>query len=134
MLDALYFLIVLMTLTCYEDDGISNDYRRGGYLKTVITVQAGEMTRIRFVREGNYKTAVETILLDVIHREKAPFAVLLNGREMEHFLDRRRFEEADGGWYYSQTLKSVLVKYKNPGADHEVAISFEQFDMLGMTK
>lgn len=29
-------------------------------------------------------------------------------------LYRRKFEEAESGWYYSQRLKSVQVKYPNP--------------------
>ncbi|MBR2811477.1 MAG: DUF4968 domain-containing protein [Solobacterium sp.] len=120
------------SFTMYEDDGISNDYLTGGYLKTKIDVAAGEQTRIRFMHEGSYQTAVERLLLDVIHREKAPYYVLLDGREVKHYLHRRKFEEAEEGWYYSQTLKSVQVKYANPKADHEVLISFENFDMIGM--
>ena len=120
------------TFTLYEDDGVSNDYRNGGYLKTKISVEAGEKTRITFTGEGNYETAVEKIRLDIIHREKAPFFVLVDGREIPHFLHRRKFEEAEEGWYYSQTLKSVQVKYANPKTDHEVNISFEAFDMIGM--
>ena len=120
------------TFTLYEDDGVSNDYRNGGYLKTKISVEAGEKTKITFTGEGNYETAVERIRLDVIHREKAPFFVLVDGREIPHFLHRRKFEEAQEGWYYSQTLKSVQVKYDNPKADHEVIVSFEVFDMIGM--
>lgn len=44
----------------------------------------------------------------------------------------RKFEEAESGWYYSQRLKSVQVKYPNPKKDHEVMVSFEQFDLIGM--
>ena len=116
----------------YEDDGVSNEYRDGAYLKTTISAQAGENTVIRFAGEGCFQTAVEEILLDVIHREKAPFFVQLDGREIPHFLYRRKFEEAAEGWYYSQSLKSVLIKYSSPKTDYEVRISFEPFDMLGM--
>jgi alpha-glucosidase len=70
--------------------------------------------------------------LDVIHREKAPFGITLDKKELPHFLHRRKFEEAESGWYYSQSLKSVQVKYKNPKHDYQVVISFEQFDMIGM--
>ena len=67
-----------------------------------------------------------------MHREKGPFYVQIDGREIPHFLYRPKFEAAEEGWYYSQTKKSVEVKYKNPKKDHEVMISFEQFDLLGM--
>ena len=43
-----------------------------------------------------------------------------------------KFEEAGCGWYYSQTLKSVQIKYNNPKKDHQVLVSFEQFDLIGM--
>ena len=87
---------------------------------------------VRFTNEGSYETAVESMYLDMIHREKAPFYVQLDGKELPHFLHRRKFEEAESGWYYSQRLKSVQIKYPNPKRDHEVLVSFEQFDMIGM--
>ena len=118
--------------TMYEDDGRTNDYRNGAYLKTKIAVQAGVKTVVRFTNEGNYETAVENVSLDVIHREKSPFYVQLDGKELPHFLHRRKFEQAESGWYYSQRLKSVQIKYPNPKKDYEVLISFEQFDLIGM--
>ena len=64
--------------------------------------------------------------------QKAPFYVQLDGKEVPHFLHRRKYEESDIGWYYSQTKKSVQVKYPNPKKNHQVLISFEVFDMIGM--
>ena len=116
----------------YDDDGRTNNYKDGEYLKTDISVRAGVKTYIRFTSEGNYESPVETMYLDVIHREKSPFYVEVEGRQIPHFLHRRQFEETEEGWYYSQTKKSVQVKYKNPKHDHEVMISFEVFDMIGM--
>ncbi len=116
----------------YEDDGRTNDYQNGQYLTTRIKVTAGTKTVVSFENEGDYETAVETISLDVIHREKAPFYVQQDGRELPHFLHRRKFEEAKEGWYYSQRLKSVQIKYANPKKNHQVLISFEQFDLIGM--
>ena len=93
---------------------------------------AGERTVIGFKQEGSFETSVETIALDMIHREKAPYWVSVNGELLPHFLHRRKFEEAGCGWYYSQTLKSVQIKYNNPKKDHQVLVSFEQFDLIGM--
>ena len=70
--------------------------------------------------------------LDVLHPEKAPFHVYVNGKEIPHFLYRGDYEEAECGWYYSQTKKSVLIKYRNPEKDYAVTISFEKFDLIGM--
>ena len=120
------------SFTLYEDDGVSNDYLNGAYLKTNIQMKAGVRTEIRFTHSGSFPTAVETIHLDALHREKSPFFVLLDGQTLPHFLHRSRYEAADRGWYYSQTLKSVQIKYPNPKADHVVVISFEVFDLIGM--
>ncbi len=116
----------------YEDDGISMDYENGGYLKTQITMTVGERTYLDFKQEGSYETNVETMYVDMIHREKSPYWVTVDGEQIPHFLHRRKFEEAECGWYYSQRLKSVQLKYKNPKKDHQVLISFEQFDLIGM--
>ena len=120
------------TFTLYEDDGCSNDYRKGCYLKTAISVTAGVQTMISFRNEGSYETAVEHMELDVIHREKAPYSVRINGRELPHFLHRKAYEASKEGWYYSQSLRSVQIRYENPKADHDVMISFEQLDLIGM--
>ena len=116
----------------YEDDGISMDYEKGGFLKTSITMTAGERTVLDFHQEGHYETAVKTLYLDMIHREKAPYWVKADGETIPHFLHRRKFEDADCGWYYSQRLKSVQIKYPNPKKDYQVIVSFEQFDLIGM--
>ena len=64
--------------------------------------------------------------LDVYKRQS------LDGERLPHYLHRRKFEEAEAGWYYSQTKKSVQIKYRNPRKDYDVVISFEEFDMIGM--
>ena len=118
--------------TMYEDDGVSMDYENGIYLKTAVTMTVGERTCLDFKQEGHYETAVETIEIDMIHREKAPYWVTVDGTKLEHFLHRRKFEEAQSGWYYSQRLKSVQIKYRNPKKDYRTVVSFEQFDLIGM--
>lgn len=120
------------SFTLYEDDGVTFDYEKGDSLSTRIEMRAGERTTISFAHDGPYRSSVERMLLDVIRRDKAPYWVSLDGTRLAHFLDRDAFERAEEGWYYSQTLKSVLVKYPNPRRDHEVTVSFEQFDMIGM--
>lgn len=120
------------SFTLYEDDGVSMDYENGQYLKTFITMKAGEKTTLDFRNEGSFSTTAETMFIDMIHREKAPFWVTVDGQPVPHFLHRRKFEEAEYGWYYSQRLKSVQLKYPNPKKDYQVVVSFEQFDLIGM--
>lgn len=116
----------------YEDDGVSMDYLDGAYLKTNIKVTAGEQTIMAFTHEGSWQTRLEDIYLDMIHRQKAPYWVKIDADKLPHFLHRKKFEAAECGWYYSQSLKSVQIKYKNPGKDYRVVVSFEQFDLIGM--
>ena len=120
------------SFTLYEDDGVTMDYEKGQYVKTFITLKAGEKTTLDFVREGSYESTADTMAIDMIHREKSPFWVTVDGKLVPHYLHRRKFEEAECGWYYSQSLKSVQIKYKNPKKDYQVVVSFEQFDLIGM--
>lgn len=124
----------------YEDDGISRDYENGVYLKEHMLMKAGECVTFDVKREGNYCSSVETVLVDMIRKEKSPYWVKLNDdindnindNIMEHFHHRAKFEAAKTGWYYSQTLKSVFIKFNNPKSDYSLTVSFEEFDILGM--
>ena len=87
---------------------------------------------MNFASEGSYKDTVETIKVEMIAKEKSPFWVTLDGRKIEHFLNRRKFDAAAEGWYYSQSKKAVEVKYANPAKDYDLTVSFEQFDLIGM--
>ena len=69
---------------------------------------------------------------EMIRKDKSPFWVALGDRKIEHFLNRRKFEAATEGWYYSQSKKAVFVKYANPKQDTVLTVSFEDFDLIGM--
>ena len=121
-----------VTTTLYDDDGVTNDFKSGVFRKTTITTTAGERVTMDFTSEGSYEDTVKTVKVEMIAKEKSPFWVTLDGRKIEHFLNRRKFDEAAEGWYYSQTKKAVEVKYANPGKDYNLTVSFEQFDLIGM--
>jgi alpha-glucosidase len=116
----------------YEDDGLTLDYERGLSRTTTIKMTAGERVKFSFKPQGAYVSPLEDVLLEVIHREKAPFWVSLDGQKLKHFLYRPSFEAARSGWYYSQSLKTVLIKYPCPKAAYDLTVSFEQFDLIGM--
>lgn len=116
----------------YEDDGDTLEYRRGVYCKTHIALRSGVHTSLGFTRDGAYPTQVENIRLDVVSREKSPYWVTLNGRMLKHFLHDAKFEANEEGWYYDQQRRSTQIKYKNIRNDHQVVISFDEFDMIGM--
>lgn len=116
----------------YEDDGISFNYQKGDYLKTTVKVTSGEQVVIQFKKEGTYESKINDVFLDVICREKGPFWVTVNGKQLEHYLYHPKFEQAREGWLYNHSLKSVQVKFPQVTGDVEVVISYEQFDMIGM--
>ncbi len=135
------------SFSLYEDDGNTMDYKKGIFLRTEIVMKsvaqspasasaqapaADKVTKLSFTLQGSYKTAVEHIELDMIHEEGAPYWVRLGNKELTHFLHRKKYEEAESGWYYSQTRRSVLVRYQNPGKDYEVTVSFMKKDLLSM--
>ena len=60
-----------------------------------------------FASEGSYADTVERVKVEMIAKEKSPFWVTLNDRKLEHFLNRRKFDAAAEGWYYSQTKRTV---------------------------
>ena len=68
----------------------------------------------------------------MLAREKSPFWVTLDEKRLEHFLNRRRFAAASEGWYYSQTKRTVEIRYLTPHEDHCLTVSFEAFDLIGM--
>lgn len=116
----------------YDDDGVTNDYRKGVFRRTAITMRGRDVVEVAFRGEGDYPDFVETVLVEMIRRDRAPYWVALDGRRLAHQLNRRRFEAAAEGWYYSQSRRAVLVKYPNPKQDTTLTVSFEAFDLIGM--
>ena len=120
------------SFTLYEDDGKSNDYLNGQYLKTYIDMISGDLTKFNFTYKGQYNSPINQINLKVIHKGKCPFYVNIQDQKLEHFLLRSHFEKATSGWYYSQTTQCVEIKYRKPKDNYQVVISYEPFDMIGM--
>ncbi len=118
--------------TLYDDDGVSNDYAKGVYRKTEISMSGESVVKVGFKAEGSYADFVDSVTVEMIRKDRSPFWVALDGEKLEHFLNRRKFEAAEQGWYYSQTKKAVLVKYPNPKKDVTLTVSFEDFDLIGM--
>lgn len=120
------------TYVLYDDDGVTNDFRKGIYRKVNITMEGTQVVKVRFHGEGTYTDHVENVVVEMSRKDRSPYWVTLGGRKLEHFLNRRKFEAAQEGWYYSQTKKAVLVKYANPKEDTTLTVSFEDFDLIGM--
>ncbi|MFH5821436.1 TIM-barrel domain-containing protein [Georgenia sp. AZ-5] len=116
----------------YEDDGLTRAHEDGAFRETQITMTAGDQVVLDLTRRGDYRSAVRTLLFDVIHPGRAPHWVALDGDRIPQLLYREHFDAADVGWHYEPTLGSVLIKTPNPDGDLVVTISFEPVDMLGM--
>lgn len=116
----------------YDDDGVSNDFRKGICRKTRIAMSGKSVVKVDFCSEGSYTDHVETVTVEMIRKDRSPFWVALGQEKLEHFLNRRKFEAAEKGWYYSQSRKAVLIKYPNPRKDITLTVSFEDFDLIGM--
>ncbi|MGO0575520.1 TIM-barrel domain-containing protein [Ornithinimicrobium panacihumi] len=116
----------------YEDDGHSRAFERGEWLQTRITMRAGRRVEIGFTRTGSYTSSVEHLTLDLVCPEGAASWVTVEGETIPRMLDREVFDRADLGWYYSATLRSLLLSYPNPHRDHLVTVSFEALDLIGM--
>ena len=118
--------------TLYDDDGVSNDFRSGVFRRTEISMTGESVVKVAFKSEGKYTDFVETVTVEMIRKDRSPFWVALGDRKLEHYLNRRKFDAASEGWYYSQSRRAVLVRYPNPKKDVTLTVSFEDFDLIGM--
>ncbi|MBQ6812105.1 MAG: DUF5110 domain-containing protein, partial [Agathobacter sp.] len=116
----------------YEDDGKTNDYRSGVFCKTKISMSTESSIKISFETEGSYPTDIESVLLDVVYPKNAPLAVVVDGVLLPQMLYDKKFKQADRGWYYNISTKSIEIKYGNPAKDYVVEILTNAMDLIGM--
>lgn len=117
----------------YDDDGHTQDFKRGVYAKTTISVKAGDRKVISFRKEGDYPSTVERLTLKVVSKEKGAYWVTVDGAQIPRFLVRDNWEEAEAGWYYNLSDRTVWVKCPKPAKDDfDIVVSTEKFDLIGM--
>lgn len=115
----------------YQDDGITEEFRNGNYLKTTITVgKKNEQTLISFENNGEFTPVTETLEVELINKIKGPYFVTIDGKKIHHYLHRGSFESSNIGWYYSNSKGTVEIKAKFPLK--EIIVSFAHFDLIGM--
>ena len=121
--------------TLYEDDPEGNGYRKGDCLETRISIEkpSDSSILIKMEKQGNraFSSGRQT-KLDVLYPKNAPYQVLLNGRILEHFINRKKWEAQEEGWHYDMDSRSVLIKYKETEEDHEVKLLCSPRDIIGM--
>ncbi|MEC0209017.1 glycoside hydrolase family 31 protein [Paenibacillus ehimensis] len=116
----------------YEDDGVTNNYKNGDYLKTTINVETDGNTVISFKKDGAYASTVKRIVIDLVCNQIAPVRVMLQGRKLPMFLDPAEWKAKEEGWYYDLELKTAKIKYDNSQADYEIAVNFDIKDLISI--
>ena len=119
----------------YDDDGHTQNYRSGEFSKITINVKSGERKVITFNQEGSYPCTVKSFTMKVLSKDKGAFWVTVDDRKISRFLVRDNWEEAEEGWYYNLSDRTVWIKFNKPenfNFDFVVKISTEKFDLIGM--
>ena len=71
----------------------------------------------------------------MISKEKGAFWVTVDGKPITRYIVRDNWEEADEGWYYNLSDRTIWVKCDKPEKDDfEIVVSTEKFDLIGMVK
>ena len=120
------------TYLLYDDDGRTNAFEKGEYKETALTMEGGKIVTVRFTTTGTYPDTIERLSVTMVHKEKAPLDVRVDGRVLTHYLDREKFESAKEGWYYSNTDRAVKIVFDRPEGDFTLQVSFDRFDLYGM--
>ena len=123
------------SFTFYDDDGHTEDYKRGICSQTHITVKAGDRKTISFRREGSYRDTIEHLTIKLISKQKGAYWVSVDGMKLTQYLVRDYWEDAESGWYYNLSDRTVWIKFSKPDkADFDVVVSTEKFDLIGMNE
>ena len=117
----------------YDDDGKTNAFEKGMYRKTGIRLFGSDVVTAEFHTQGQYDNSLERMRITMVNKEKCPYWVMLSGKKLAHFLNRDQYEQADSGWYYSQTNRAVEIRFGYPAGDFTVQVSFEEFDLYEMS-
>ena len=116
----------------YEDDGVTNDYKKGDYLKTIISINKESGVKITFEKEGSYLTKVKEMFVDLICKEIAPIQVRLNDRKLSMFLDKKEWEASEDGWYYDMEQKTAKIKYNNINENYTLHVDSDVKDLISI--
>ncbi len=117
----------------YEDDGTSNDYLKGIYCKTSITIQPKKGNAdLHFIIEGNYRSSIREIAMEVICGTSAPLRISVAGRMLPQYMDRTEFEEQQEGFCFNPENRSACVKYPKPEGNYTVSLCFDTKDLISI--
>jgi len=116
----------------YEDDGVTNDYKSGDYCKTIVNVEDQALRKIAITKEGDYESEITSFVIHSLHPDKSAYWVTHNHEPIKRYLQIEEWEKAKEGWCYFGDENAVLVKIQNTLENHEIIVSYEDFDLIGM--
>ena len=119
-----------LTYIMYDDDGKTNDFKKGVYLKTAYEVIQGNPTIIRVKKEGSYKDSVKNMVMEVISPEGSPGVITLNSEKLRRHFARHTLEKENNGWYYDTERRTILIKYEVPEGNYEINVIRQAFTVL----
>lgn len=114
----------------YEDDGLTRDYQKGEFARTLISVDApkteeGTVTVHIGAARGDYKGRLKerTYVLD-IRSGKSPAGVRLNGNVSPQ-LSAAEFEAGKPGWYFNPEDRKGRLKIRSAKVSTDENQTFE---------
>lgn len=134
-IDKLKFLIEPSeesSFVLYEDDGITNNYKNGEYLKTLVSVKKTDGVKITFEKEGNYNKQPKEINIDLICRDVAPVQICLKDIKLPMLLDKKQWELSEEGWYFDTEQRIAKIKYPNLGENYDLHVNFSVKDLISI--
>jgi len=117
----------------YDDDGHTENYKRGEYAETTITVKSGDRKVISFAKTGSYESSIEKMTVKLVSKAKGAFWVSVDGKPLTRYIVSDNYNDSEEGWYYNLSDRCIMVKFNKPAKDNfDVVISTEKFDLIGM--
>lgn len=116
------------TFTLYEDDGLSNDYKKDVYARTTYSCKQTK-TGYEFVlgkrEEQGYSASKERTTVITIYGVSKPSEVAIKGKKVKigKTFDASSLSEVDTvspAWYWDGVMSSVVVVLKDTGMEQKV--------------
>lgn len=102
----------------YEDDGDTQEYRKGRFATTVFSVEAGESTSLPLqvsasAAKGDYdgREKQRVYLLD-LHATALPASVSINGKKIKQAKDETELAKLLAGWYFDNGDARKIIHVK----------------------
>lgn len=97
----------------YEDDGITREYRKGAFAKTLIEVNTNKNIDVKInAAKGDYKGKFEKRFYLLNVHTKRPITVLINNKIMEKFSTNAAFKKSVAGYFFDATEKEGTLHIK----------------------